>query len=171
MCPYGRHWNSCNDVRKFTRIDFSLNALWKTWSLTKLSFFFFMPYRDVFRSNKTTELFKKSPYNIPSIVPYFLSFYKTQQSYEVMWGWRAAWRRGSLICILYVVVWLWGVCLFKTGSPSIAQSGLELKIFTPQPLEHWDYSCQPPELETVNHIPDRSGPLGPIPSTMQTKRY
>lgn len=55
---------------------------------------------------------------------------------------------GGALCVLYVV-WFWGMCLFKTGSSSAAQSGFELKIFMPRPLEHWDYSCEPPQLQSI----------------------
>lgn len=69
---------------------------------------------------------------------------------------------GGALCALYVV-WFWGVCLFKTGSSSAAQSGFELKIFMPRPLEPWDYGCEAPTA-AVKQMPDRFRPWVPSPA-------
>jgi hypothetical protein len=37
-------------------------------------------------------------------------------------------------------------CFFETGSWSVAQTGLELSIFLPQPPKCWDYRYAPPHL-------------------------
>jgi hypothetical protein len=41
-------------------------------------------------------------------------------------------------------IFIWLVWIFETGSHSVAQDGLKLKIFLSQPPEYWDYISMPP---------------------------
>lgn len=146
-CPSRRHWNSCIDVRKSTRTELSSECSVENTITNHAIFFFF----SLCRIEMFSRVIKLLNYSRNRLTIFPVSHHIFWVS---MWHSRALKLHeserqfgGGALCALYVV-WFWGVCLFKTGSSSAAQSGFDLKIFMPRPLEPWDYSCEPPWLQS-----------------------